>query len=209
MNNDLIDEINQIISFLIDSGFFDKDEILDIIEEQFIFENISLEKIANIISKKYDEKIDDEKNWSSLTDFDRLVNCFDELNKNDIIAIHNAGNTITDGIEDSFEVFHHLKSQKINAKWFCFYNLQDIEIAIKSNSLNLGFGDFENNTLKSLEIGKTITKILKNNGFSIEWNEDINQRIKIQPFYWKKRFDNKEYEMEGAFNSFLKNNQKT
>lgn len=49
MNNDLIDEINQIISFLIDSGFFDKDEILDIIEEQFIFENISLEKIANII----------------------------------------------------------------------------------------------------------------------------------------------------------------
>jgi uncharacterized protein DUF6891 len=205
MNEDLVEEINWEISILINSGFYSKDEILEIIEEQFIDENISITDIQNTISIKFDEKIDYQKNWEKETDFDRIKLCFDQLSRNNILAIHNAGYTINEGIHDSFEVFHHLKTKDLSPEGFCFYHFQSIENAIENDVLNITFGDFEDKEDKSLEIGKTIANILIDNGFSTKWNKDINVPIEIKPFYWKKRFDNEEYEMEGAFNSFLNN----
>lgn len=207
MNDELIEEICYEISVLIDSGFYDCEEILEIIEEQFIDEELSLDKVNHIISTKYDEKLSKEKKWVRPTDFDKLKESFIQLNKNNIVTIHNAGYTIDEGVHDSFEVFHHLKSKDLTPDGFCFYHFQDIERAFESKLLSIAFGDFENNEKKSLEIGKIIVDVLKNNGFSINWNEDINTRIEIKPFKWEKFFDNEDYEMEGSFNSFLDNNK--
>lgn len=207
MNDELTKEINYEISILIDSGFYNPNEILEIIEEQFIDEEISPDEIEGIISVKYDEKIAREKKWMRPTDFDRLKDCFNQLNKNNIIAVHNAGYTIDEGVQDSFEVFHHLKTKDIVPEGFCFYHFQDIERAIESELLIIAFGDFENSEKKALEIGKKIADVLKDNGFLISWNEDVNTRIEINPFKWEKLFDDEEYEIEGAFNSFLDNNK--
>jgi len=207
MNNELTKEITYEISILIDSGFYDSNEILEIIEEQFIDEKISLDEIDGIISAKYDEKIAKEKKWARPTDFDRLNDCFYQLNKNNIISVHNAGYTIDEGVQDSFEVFHHLKAKDIVPEGFCFYHFQDIEKAIESELLIIAFGDFENSENKALEIGKKIVNVLEDNGFLISWNEDVNTRIEINPFKWEKLFDGEEYEIEGAFNSFLDNNK--
>lgn len=207
MNHELIQEISYEISVLVGSGFYNRDEILEIIEEQFIDEEISLDKINNIVSEQYDEKLAKEEEWKRPTDFDKLKDCFVDLNKNNIIAIHNAGYTIDEGVHDSFEVFHHLKTKDLDPIGFCFYHFQDIERAIESELLSIAFGDFENSAKKSVEIGKILVNILKNNGFSVHWNGDVNTRIEIKPFKWEKFFDNEEYEMEGAFNSFLDNNK--
>ncbi|MDR0900728.1 MAG: hypothetical protein LBM26_03620 [Methanobrevibacter sp.] len=211
MDKELFDEISQEIAILINSGFFNQEEILEIIEEQFIDEDFvddedSLDKIANIISKEYDEKIAISKDWEKPTDFDKLKTCFNELNQNNIIAIHNAGYDIKEGIADSFEIFHYLKSKKFNPIGFCFYTFEDIEIAIDSNSISFVFGDFDDDPKKSEEIGNIIAKTFKNNDFLVKWDNDINEKIAIDPFIWKKHFDNEEYEMEGAFNYYLANN---
>jgi hypothetical protein len=205
MNKEITEDIIVEVSILINSGFYNQNEILEIIEEQFIDEDISLTDTKSIISDKFDEKIETEKSWEEITDFDKLKSCFDQLNKNNIIAIHNAGYTVDEGVHDSFEVFHHLQTKDISPKGFCFYHFQDIEYALESPLLNIAFGDFNNKKKKSLEIGKIIANVLEDNGFSLNWNEDLNMPIEINPFIWKKRFDNEEYEMEGAFNAFLKN----
>ena len=205
MDKELIQEINYEISILIDSGFYCNEEILEIIEEQFIDEDIPLDVLDNIILNKYNENISKQKNWEEKTDFDRIRECFNQINKENIIAIHNAGYTIDEGVHDAFEVFHHLKTKNRSPDGFCFYNFQDIEVAINYNLLNIAFGDFTDNEEKSLDIGKKIANIFKVNGFSVKWNENINTRIEINPFKWEKSFDNQEYEMEGAFNSYLKN----
>lgn len=205
MNKEIIEDITVEVSILINSGFYNQNEILEIIEEQFIDEDISLTDIETIISDNFDKKAETEKNWEDRTDFDKLKSCFDQLNKNKIITIHNAGYSVDEGIHDSFEVFHHLQTKNITPEGFCFYHFQDIEHALESNLLNIAFGDFKNNKKKSLEIGKIIAKVLEDNGFSLNWNEDVNTPIEINPFFWKKRVDNEEYEMEGAFNAFLKN----
>lgn len=207
MNNELIQEISYEISVLIYSGFYNCDEILEIIEEQFIDEKISIDKINTIISAKYDEKIDNEKKWRRPTDFDKLKDCFVKLNKNNIISIHNAGYTVDEGVNDAFEVFHHLKTRDLSPIGFCFYHFQDIERAIDSEVLAIAFGDFENSEEKSVEIGMILVNVLENNGFSVNWNGDVNSRIEIKPFKWEKFFDNEEYEMEAAFTSFLDYNK--
>lgn len=48
---------------MINSGFYNKNEILKIIEEEFINEDISLSDIKAIISPKFDEKSKTENNW--------------------------------------------------------------------------------------------------------------------------------------------------
>ncbi len=206
MEKELFEEIEFEIATLILSGFYREDEILEIIEEQFIDEDISLDSIEKIISLKYSEKIAIEKKWSKYTDFDRLKECFNDLAKEKIIAIHNAGYTLNEGIEDSFQVFYYLQDKELKPEGFCFYHFQDIDRAIEFNSLVLAFGDFENSEEKSLKIGKKIVDALIKKGFTAIWNEDINTRIEIKPFHWKKRFDKDEYEMEGALASFLKYN---
>ena len=44
MNQDLVDEINYLIDLLTKSGFFSKEEILEILEEQFIEYDIDFSK---------------------------------------------------------------------------------------------------------------------------------------------------------------------
>jgi len=206
MKEELLEEIEFEIATLINSGFYKEYEILEIIEEQFIDEDISFDSLAKIVSTKYREKIAIEKEWPKVTDFDKLKECFNDLIKEKVIAIHNAGYNLDEGVQDSFQVFHYLQDKKLKPEGFCFYHFQDIEKAIESNSLFIAFGDFENNPEKARLIGRKIANILDKNGFIAVWDEDINKRIKIKLFYWKKRSDDEEYEIEGAVTSFLKYN---
>ena len=47
--------------------------------------------------------------------------------------------------------------------------------------------------------------VAKENNFSINWNENVNEQIEISPFNWVKVYDGEEYEMEGAYTSFINN----
>ena len=208
MNKELICEITEEIALLVNSGFYNTEEIEEIIEEQFIDEDISHTFISKIVSEKSDEKLANEEKWETETSFDRLKLAFEDITSNGIISIHNGGYDLSEGIQDAFEVFHHLESKKIIAKGFCFYTFQDIEEAIKCEFLNIAFGDFEGEKENRLAIGNKIVRILKDHKFSIQWNGDIDTAIKIKPLKWEKRFDNEEYEMEGAFNSYLKNQER-
>ena len=71
--------------------------------------------------------------------------------------------------------------------------------------MKITFGDFENDESKALEIGKTVSKYLKEENFNINWDETINNQIEINPFKWDKSYDSdKEYEIEGAYEVFIK-----
>ena len=192
MNQDLAEEIEYMKDLLAKSGFFDEDEIIEIMEEQFI-----------------DEEIDFSDFSVTLNDFDninfnKLENVFEALATEDIVAIHNCGFDIEEGVADAFELFVHLKNNKFNPEGFCFYTFEDVEDAIWDDKLKITFGDFEGSEEKALEIGKIVAKCL-NQEFSIDWDETINDQIEISPFKWDKSFNGeKEYEIEGAYETFVK-----
>ena len=193
MDQDLVDEIEYMEEVLSKSGFFSKSEIIEIMEDQFIEEEIDF------------SDFDVSKNTSSNENFSRLEDVFASLKNEKIVAIHNCGFDIEEGVADAFELFVHLHNNKFTAEGFCFYTFDDVEEAIWEEKLKITFGDFENDEAKALKIGKTVSKYLKEADFSINWDETINNQIEINPFRWDKSFDDeKEYEIEGAYEVYIK-----
>ena len=193
MNPDLVEEIDVMLDTLTKSGFFNKEEILEILEDEFIEEDIDF--------SQFDFSLNDFNN----NNFNKLENAFNELANENIVAIHNCGYDIEEGVQDAFELFVHLQNNKFTPEGFCFYTFEDIEEAIYENKLKITFGDFESNENKALEIGKIVNQYLKREGFKIKWDETINNQIELISFKWDKSYDDKkEYEIEGAYNSFVK-----
>ena len=201
MNQELMDEINYEIQLLIKSGFYADDEILEIIDDEFIEENISEDLFLKLFLENK-EKIGEIEEDSE--DFINLKNAFNDLTNENIISIHNAGYDIEEGVQDSFELFTHLRNNKYDPVGFCFYTFEDIENVIEDNALSIAFGDFEYDEEKGLEIAQKVAETLKSNGFDINWNDSIDELIEIQNFNWIKHFDNKEYSMDGALEDFLR-----
>lgn len=192
MNPDLAEEIDYLVDLLSKSGFFSQEEILEILEDQFIEEDLDFSQIDIHLSE------------SSNINFNKLEVAFTSLARENIVAIHNCGFDIEEGVADAFELFVHLKNNKFNPDGFCFYTFEDVEDCLAESYLNITFGDFENDENKALKIGKTVANSLKDAGFEIEWDETINNQIKINHFEWDKSFsDDNEYEIEGAFEVFI------
>ncbi len=194
MDPDLAEEIEYLKDLLTKSGFFSAEEIIEIMEDQFLEEEIDFSD-CEITLNDY-----------SSENFSRLENAFTRLASEGIVAIHNCGYDIGEGVADAFELFVHLNNNKFKAEGFCFYTFEDIEDAILDDRLKITFGDFENDEEKALEIGKTVFESLKEENFSINWDETINSQIEIDPFKWDKSYnEDEEYEIEGAYEVFIKN----
>lgn len=192
MNQDLVEEIEFMGDLLAKSGFFNVDEIMEILEDQFIEEDVDFSQF-NFSSNDFNN-----------VNFTKLEKVFTALAQEDIVAIHNCGYDIEEGVGDAFELYVHLKNNNFNPNGFCFYTFEDVEEAIFDNKLKITFGDFENNESKALEIGKTVEEYLKSEDFSIIWDGTINNQIEINPFVWDKSFNSeKEYEIEGAYGIFV------
>lgn len=194
MNQDLADEFEYMKDLLAKSGFFDNEEMMEILEDQFIDEDIDLSCLF-VSSNNFSNE-----------NFAKLENAFNGLACEGIVAVHNCGYDIKEGVNDAFELFVHLNNNKFSAEGFCFYTFEDVEEAVFDSKLKITFGDFENNEDKALEIGKIVFKYLKEENFSINWDESINNQIEINPFKWDKSYSpEKEYEIEGAYEVFVKN----
>ena len=193
VNPDLAEEIEFMLETLTKSGFFNKEEILEILEDEFIGEDIDFSQL------KFSLNSFDNAN------FTKLERVFNDLGHENIVAVHNCGYDIEEGVQDAFELFVHLQNNSFTPSGFCFYTFEDIEEAIYESKLKITFGDFENNEDKALEIGKTVNQYLKEAGFKIKWDGTINNQIEIIQFNWDKSYnDEKEYEIEGAYNSFVR-----
>ena len=193
LDSDLVDEIQYLIELLTKSGFFTDDEILEILVDQFIEEEIDF------------SQFEIPQNNNSNKNFSKLENTFLKLAKEGIVGIHNCGFDIREGVEDAFEVYIHLTNNNFTPQGFCFYTLEDIEEAVFDNKLKITFGDFENNQHKALKIGNIVSNHLKQENFSINWDGTVNNQIEINPFTWDKSVNDKEYEIEGAYQNFIDN----
>ena len=191
MNQDLVDEIDEMRDLLTKSGFFSKDETIEILEDQFIEYDIDF--------SGYDIPANDFNNRN----FSILEDAFKRLAEKSIICVHNCGYDFKEGVDDIYELYVHLLNNDYSCEGFCFYSFEDVEQAIEEKILKLTFGDFERNEKKSLKIGKLIYQQLTDSNLEVEWDETVNSPIKIIDFIWDKKYDkNKEYEIEGAYDIF-------
>lgn len=161
-----------------------KDELYQdlITEEQVVPLADEFEKFAR---KVWEQKLLEEKNWPQVTDFDRLDRVFEKLLTMKVVALHNAGYTLSDGLgEVSVYAEEHPEG---HFRAYCFYHGQDVEGALQSGSLFLAFGDLSSDDqTQKIEVAETVIKELKSEGFEPIWIGDPGQRIEL-PLKYQRR----------------------
>jgi len=165
-----------------------KESVIEEIEDNRFEEEISNEWAFETIEKEHNKLVAESKKWEQPTDTDRLFEAFDELCKNNIIALHNAGFTTSDGEYEVVEVERSLRENNIISDGYCFYHEQDLAGAIctKNPSLTIAFQKVDNsNDEVTLEVGKKVVNVLKEKGFEIEWDENPKVKIVILNFKWQ------------------------
>lgn len=166
------------------SGFYDSDEVHEMIDD--ILEADADEPfLRSSVAGEFAEKAAVETSWPERTDCDRLDEAFKSLNASGIIALQNAGYTMSDGLSDVAEVLHERGRSDI--KGYCFYHGQDLERGVAGDGLMIAFGDLDDDRTKKSEIGEIVKQILEQSGFEVRWNGDPETRLNLPNFDWKRR----------------------
>jgi len=177
-------------------GFLSIDEIrqniIEEIEDNEFEDEISEEWAFEKIDQEYQKLLSESKLWKSPTDTERLIKAFDELCDDNIIALHNAGYTTSDGEYEVVEVERELQENEVISDGYCFYHEQDLARAIdlKNPGLYIAFQKVDNSDDETtIEVGKRVAEVLINNDFRIKWDGSARTKIEIPGFRWQKIFD--------------------
>ncbi len=177
------------IRSLVVGGYTDPDDakmhLEDIIEDEGLPPS-EADRWTSRLAKAFTEHALLERTWTEPTSNDLLEEAFADLRSRGIVALENAGYTMSDGWSD----VHEEASSVSNAKGAVFFHGQDVEGAIEGHGLHLAFGSFEQgetHEAQSLEIAKEACAVLQEHGLEVEWDGTIKSRPKITPFQWRKR----------------------
>lgn len=180
------------------TGFYSiaeiQENILEEIEDNELEEEISEEWAFETIEKEHKKLIAESKKWEKPTDTDKLIEVFDDLCKENIIALHNAGYDNSDAEYEVLQVEQKLNQNQTSSDGYCFYHEEDLLHAIRpiNPSLQITFQKIENSDDNiAINIGKKVVKKLTEKGFNIEWNEEANRKILIKNFHWQFLFEDK------------------
>lgn len=181
----------------IKSGFLSLDDVIDetlqAVEDEGWEREISEDWIREHVTREYEKLVAESKQWDRPTDVDKLLNVFDKLCREKIVALHNAGYTTSEAIEDVMDVWHNLEDEGVNPIGYCYYHGQDLERVIESGYLYIGFyGKKENNDKEAIIIGNKVTAALKEAGFTVEWNNMASSRIEVVNFSWQNLYTSDE-----------------
>ncbi|MCD8445501.1 DUF6891 domain-containing protein [Tenacibaculum finnmarkense] len=171
-----------------------KENIIEEIEDNKFEKEISEKWVFETIEKEHQKLISESRNWKTPTDTEKLIEAFDELCKNNIIALHNAGYETSDGEYEVVQVENKLNQNQTASDGYCFYHEQDLSraISLENPCLYLAFQKVENSDDGiALAVGRKIVTILLSKGFEIEWNEDVSRKILIKNFQWQYLFEYK------------------
>ena len=193
MNQKIKEEALEQIEQDVLMGFETQDDMFESISEMFYdVDDFDEDWLKKIINEKFNQHKKESLKWVKPTAFDRLVKSFDYLTLQKIVGLHNAGYTKQDAIAECEEAIDELKKRNIDVVGYCYYHEQDIGGAIDKSvrKLYIGFGSVDQEDAKTLIVGNTIIKVLKENNFEVEWDGTVNQRITIINIDWKKIPDN-------------------
>ena len=127
-----------------------------------------------------------EASWVERTHNDRIDAAFAELRRQGIVALQDAGYTMSDGWEDVAEA----RARTKDAWGAVFFHRQDVERAVDGGGLMLAFGAFvrgDDHERESLRLAGVVRDVLAAHGVTTEWAGTLKQRIGVTPFEWRKR----------------------
>ena len=129
----------------------------------------------------------EQKSWPAVTDCDRLDRAFTALRGDAILAIHNAGVTPSEGIDEMSEQYHAAGAKRSGIVGYCFYHRQDMEYALKHRTLGLAYGAIDGDAVRGVDVGKRVRDALESAGLRVAWSDSLDDKLEIIGFTWQRR----------------------
>lgn len=128
-----------------------------------------------------------EQRWTERTTNDAIDEAFVELAKRGVVALQNVGGTTSMGWPEVNDAIAKLERRKKKVIGGVFYHSQDTERAIEGAGVSLAFGARDGSDEGARHLAEIVMKALRAEGVECEWSGDIDTRLRILPFEWRKR----------------------
>ena len=175
------------------SGFLPIEEIeeatLEEVDDNGFADEISEAWVLEIIEQEWRRLEHESQHWVHPTDTEKLMAAFDQLCKDKIIALHNAGYEMSDGGVEAVEIEIELRKKGIISDGYCFYHQQDLDgvLGPAAGVLNIAFQKIDNSKdAVTIEVGTRVLEALQTHGLSAGWDGTATNRIQIRNFLWRK-----------------------
>jgi hypothetical protein len=172
-------------------GYGSEKQVLVSVEERVedaLGEGETSERLLAYARRLLEERLEEEARWSEPTMNDALDRAFEELNAKGILALQNAGSTVSEGwnvAEAAAEMSY------APVRGVTFFPGEEVERGVRGGGLLLVFGSFEHEPTQraeaSLAIAREVRKTLSRHAIKTEWDGSAKTRIRIPPFPWRKR----------------------
>lgn len=170
------------------TGEYEADEIPLLIEDNLgIDDDVDAGWLRDAIAKEVAAKRAAEQTWPAVTDCDRLDRAFQALERQDVIALHRAGLTQSDGLDEVEEDYRAAGGEASGYAGHCFYTEQDQQGALDGSGMCIGFGHLSGGDAKGIEVGHMLQAALEAEGFGVEWDGTIGRRLFVKGFRWQRR----------------------
>lgn len=166
------------------SGYYSPAEVYgrlgDILEDE-----VDEDRMCAAVEEEFEKKRAAEASWPLETDCDRLDAAFAALDCEGILALQNAGYTMSDGHEDAAEALSTAPPDKYFG--YCFFHGQDLERAVAGDGLCIAFDHVRGDVPEKADVGQKVKQALEHVGFRVEWNGSASSRLNIPGIDWKRR----------------------
>jgi hypothetical protein len=177
------------VATLVRTGCYSRERLEEIfLEEMYAPGDLDPDEVAEALDRAIDAFAREREGWPEVTDCDRLDRAFAAIGHRGVIALHNAGNTQSDGYDDFRQAFEEASDQSA-VLGFCFYHGQDLEGVVRGGGLRLSFGPTnpDDEATKGPEVGRIVREELERAGLKVQWSGKLAERIYLPDISWKRR----------------------
>lgn len=170
------------------TGEYDADEIPLLIKDNLgVDDELDEAWLGDLIAAEVAAKRAAEQTWPAVTDCDRLDRAFQAMERQGLIALHRAGFTQSDGLDEVEEAYRQARGAASGYAGHCFYTEQDQEGALDGGGMYIGFGHLTGDDAKGVEVGRLLRAALEREGLAVEWDGTIKSRLFVRGFRWQRR----------------------
>jgi hypothetical protein len=167
-------------------GFYRPAEVEEILDDVFSGA-IPRRRLRELIKSEVARHRAEQQSWPEVTDCDRLDRGFAALRTGGILAIHNAGVTPSEGIEEMSSQYRAAGGTASGIVGYCFYDRQEMERALKYHKFYVAYGDIAGDDRRGIEVGKRIHRELEAAGLRVAWTGSIREKLELTGFHWQRR----------------------
>ncbi|TMQ92247.1 hypothetical protein ETD83_27525 [Actinomadura soli] len=140
---------------------------------------------SEIAAEEFAAYLADQRTWPDVTDSDRLLRAFRELDTSGIVARADFTCCQNCGIS---EVGGEVPSGE-QRRGYTFCHRQDMQAAVTGGGLMLAYGVFTDAAEPSTqpEIGEDVAEALRRHGLTVHWDGDPSRRIEVDVTYRRRR----------------------